>query len=76
MVEHTVELLAGDGNPAHDTLVAAALSDRRCLVKMLEEGSRDLEVMREFLERYVSHATAADLVAAADRKRFAAGKQG
>lgn len=54
--------VTGQGSHAHKTLVAQAVADRKCLQRMLEEGSRDFEVMKEFLERYASHLLAADRV--------------
>ena len=51
-----------NGSPSHKVLVAEAQSARQCAMRMLEESSRDFDVLRTFVERYAHFQSAADYV--------------
>ena len=48
--------------PAHKTLVDESRRNKRRLIQMLEDCSRDYESLRLCLESHISHQHAADLV--------------
>ena len=58
----TTKLPLGHGSHAHQALVEKAGVAKKCAVDMLHTGSRDFEVLQEFIEQYVSFQTAADEV--------------
>lgn len=51
-----------NGSPAHKVMVEHAKQAKQCAVRMLEEGSRDYEVLRTFVEQYIEYQHAADVV--------------
>lgn len=52
----------GQGSYAHQVLVEKAQTAKKCLTSLLQEGSRDFELMQQFLDEYQSYLTAADQV--------------
>ena len=50
------------GSHAHNTLIEQARQNKACAAQLLNEGSRDYAVLREFIERYIAHQSAADLI--------------
>lgn len=56
------KLLQRGGSPAHALLVEKAQQARKCLTSLLNEGSRDWELIEQFQREYQSFMSAADLV--------------
>lgn len=48
------------GGPAHAALVKEAATAKKCAIRMLDEGSRDFVILREFIEQYIDFQSAAD----------------
>lgn len=48
------------GSPAHNQLVHEVKRSKKALVGLLEEGSRDYDVMQQLLDEYKSFQSAAD----------------
>ena len=63
--------MIGHSSHAHALLVEKAQTARKCAVSLMESGSRDFEVMQEFVDQYVSYLQAADWVALPREQRDA-----